>query len=70
MVSLPPPAQMTSSAEVPEMVSAFAVPVMVQLGAGGVVSTVQVRLAGVASELPAVSVALTSKVWEPLLSPS
>ncbi len=69
MVSLPPPAQMTSSAEVPEMVSAFAVPVMVQPGAGGV-STVQVRLAGVASELPASSVALTSKVWEPLLSPS
>ena len=30
-----------------------------------VVSTVQVRLAGVASELQAVSVALTSKAWEP-----
>ena len=35
-----------------------------------VVSTVQVRLAGVASGLPAASVALTSKVWVPLLSPS
>ena len=35
-----------------------------------VVSTVQARLAGVASELPAASVDLTSKVWEPLLSPS
>ncbi len=30
-----------------------------------VVSTVKVRLAGVASTLPAVSVALTSKAWEP-----
>ena len=30
-----------------------------------VVSVVQVRLAGVASTLPAVSVALTSKAWEP-----
>ena len=69
MVSLPPPAQMMSSAGVPEMVSAFAVPVMVQLGAGGVF-TVQVRSAGVGSLLPAASVALTSKVWEPLLSPS
>ncbi len=29
------------------------------------VPTVQVRLAGVASTLPAVSVALTSKAWEP-----
>ena len=51
------------------MVWALAVPVMVQPGAGGV-STVQVRLAGVVSELPAASMALTSKVWEPLLSPS
>jgi hypothetical protein len=33
---------------------------------GGAVFTVQVRLAGVASTLPAVSLALTSKVWEPL----
>jgi hypothetical protein len=30
-----------------------------------VVSTVQVRLADVASTLPAVSVVLTSKAWEP-----
>ena len=30
------------------------------------VSTVQVRLAGVASVLPAPSLARTSKVWEPL----
>ncbi len=30
-----------------------------------VVSTDQVRLAGVASVLPAVSVALTLKAWEP-----
>ena len=35
-----------------------------------VVSTVQVRLAGVASVLPAATVALTSKVWVPLLRPS
>src|SRR5215208_4583795 len=31
---------------------------------GPVVSTVQVRLAGVVSTLPAVSIALTWKVWE------
>jgi hypothetical protein len=69
MVSPPPPAQITSLPEVPEMISAFAVPVMVHT-TGAVVSTVQVRLADVASELPAASVALTSKVWEPLLSSS
>jgi hypothetical protein len=33
--------------------------------AGAVASTVQVRLAGVASVLPAASVALTQKVCEP-----
>ncbi len=33
--------------------------------AGAVVSIVQVRPAGVASTLPAVSVALTLKMWEP-----
>ena len=32
---------------------------------GGAVLTVQVRLAGEASVLPAGSVALTEKVWEP-----
>jgi len=35
---------------------------------GAVLSTVQVRLAGVASMLAAASVALTSKVWEPSVS--
>src|SRR5262249_28318049 len=34
---------------------------------GATVSTVQVKLAGVGSTLPAGSVALTTKVWEPLV---
>ena len=37
--------------------------------AGAVVSIVQVKLAGVASVLPAASVARTSKVCEPWLRP-
>ncbi len=36
---------------------------------GATVSTVQVREAGVASTLPAASVARTSNVWEPWASP-
>jgi hypothetical protein len=63
MVSLPAPPQMTSSPEVPVRVSAFLVPGMVH--AATLVSTVQVRLAGVASVLPAASVALTRNVWDP-----
>ncbi len=56
MVSLPPPAQMTSPPSVPEMVSAFAVPVMVQVGAGGA-AVVKVQLWSCASALPAGSFA-------------
>ena len=41
----------------------------VMLVSGAVVSTVQVRLAGLASVFPAVSVAFTSKVCEPSDSP-
>ena len=36
---------------------------------GAAVSTVQVKVAGVASTFPAWSIALTSKVWEPSASP-
>ena len=36
---------------------------------GAMVSTVQVKLAGVASTFPAWSIARTSKVWEPSASP-
>jgi hypothetical protein len=36
---------------------------------GAVVSTVQVKSAGVGSVLPASSVAFTEKVWEPSLRP-
>jgi hypothetical protein len=38
--------------------------------AGAVVSTVQVRCAGVASTLPAASVARTANAWEPSLRPA
>jgi hypothetical protein len=36
---------------------------------GAVVSTVQVRVAGEESVLPALSVARTENVWEPSLNP-
>ena len=35
---------------------------------GALVSTVQVKLSGLASGLPALSIALTEKVWGPSLS--
>src|SRR5688572_28901830 len=38
-----------------------------RLTRGAMVSTIQVRLAGVSSTFPAVSAALTRKVWLPLL---
>ena len=38
------------------------------LVSGALVSTVQVKLSGLASGLPALSVALTEKVWGPSLS--
>ena len=39
------------------------------LSGAGVVLMVQVRVAGVASTLPAASVARTEKVWDPLARP-
>jgi hypothetical protein len=57
-----------------EVVVAGGLEVIVVLGAvvspgGTTASTVQLRVAGVASVLPAVSVALTEKVCEPTASP-
>ena len=51
----------------PELLGSFGCAVIVVFGA--VVSIVQVKLAGVASVLPAASVARTSKVWEPSARP-
>ena len=65
---LAPPSEGESKANVGvvSLVWAGGAPVIAVVG--GVVSTVKVREAGVASVLPAASVARTSKVWEPSLS--
>ena len=39
------------------------------MGGAGAASTVQLRVAGVGSTLPAASVARTEKVWAPVLRP-
>ena len=63
----PPSLELKVKSGLPELLGSFGWAVIVVFGA--VVSTVQVKLAGVASVLPAASVARTSKVWEPSLRP-